>query len=251
MFSTLLLFLSSLESFVLFQILFPHTHLRHCKHKLFFEQHVQPSRRVSLAIATFELVTRELSSQISTLFECDEQRSIHSSPLSFFAFFLNFFRSFLFVSVCDCLAGKLVTGACEIGRNAFAGRRWIHWEASTGMIILKEIWLDQNLIDHAICLQLGGSFFSCCYYCSPLIQLFQEILLEFLCQFIVKQLIQNVVKLKSDCHLQWVMVHFTTFNSNLLLIQIQFLLILLIVKLVTLLPHFSFHLSSPFTSPHH
>lgn len=52
-----------------------------------------------------------------------------------------------------------MVGAVEIARNIFAGRRWIHWESSSGMICLKEIWLDGDLIDHAVCLQLGGTSF--------------------------------------------------------------------------------------------
>jgi hypothetical protein len=58
------------------------------------------------------------------------------------------------------VGGRMAVGASEIARNLFSGRRWIHWESSAGVICLKEIWLDSDLIDHAICLQLGGT-------CSP------------------------------------------------------------------------------------
>jgi hypothetical protein len=47
-------------------------------------------------------------------------------------------------------------GASEIARNLFSGRRWVHWESAAGVVCLKEIWLDSDLVDHAICLQLGG-----------------------------------------------------------------------------------------------
>ena len=51
-------------------------------------------------------------------------------------------------------------GAVELFPDVYSGRRWIHWEAAAGRVCLKEIWLDHDLIDHTICLQLGGNLVS-------------------------------------------------------------------------------------------
>ena len=58
------------------------------------------------------------------------------------------------------LASRVEVGAAEIFSEKYFGRRWIHWEASAGRVCLREVWLDRDLIDHAICLKLGGNLSS-------------------------------------------------------------------------------------------
>lgn len=44
----------------------------------------------------------------------------------------------------------------ELFSELYGGRRWLHWEASAGCVCLREIWLDKDLLDHTICIKLGG-----------------------------------------------------------------------------------------------
>lgn len=61
-----------------------------------------------------------------------------------------------FTLLSNNLGGRSVVGASEVCRNRFFGRRWLHWEATGGVVCLREIWLDSNLVDHAVCLKFGG-----------------------------------------------------------------------------------------------
>jgi hypothetical protein len=36
----------------------------------------------------------------------------------------------------------------------FKGRRWIQWQASSELLCLHEVWIDDNLLDNAVCIQL-------------------------------------------------------------------------------------------------
>ena len=68
----------------------------------------------------------------------------------------NYFIS-VSAAVNDCKSGgRSVVGASEVCRSKFYGRRWLHWEAAGGVVCLREIWLDNDLVDHALCLQFGG-----------------------------------------------------------------------------------------------
>lgn len=64
----------------------------------------------------------------------------------------KFNASYKFLSEAD----HVRVGAVELFPELYAGRRWLHWEATAGRVCLREIWLDQDLVDHSICLQLGG-----------------------------------------------------------------------------------------------
>lgn len=59
--------------------------------------------------------------------------------------------------------GTPVVGCAELCPDRFHGNRFLHWECAGGIICLKEWWIEENLVDNAICLQLGEI-----YHESPL-----------------------------------------------------------------------------------
>lgn len=40
--------------------------------------------------------------------------------------------------------------------GSFSGDRVVQWQASGGVVCLKEVWLGHSLVDSAVCLRLGG-----------------------------------------------------------------------------------------------
>ena len=68
-------------------------------------------------------------------------------------FAINFNAAYKLISEAD----HVRVGAIELFPELYGGRRWLHWETSAGRVCLREVWLDKDLVDHTICLQLGGS----------------------------------------------------------------------------------------------
>jgi hypothetical protein len=49
-------------------------------------------------------------------------------------------------------------GSTLIAPQRFNSSRWVHWEASAGVLVLSELWIDnKDLVDNAICLKVGDT----------------------------------------------------------------------------------------------
>ena len=112
-------------------------------------------------VNTFKMMVRaELG--LRTIGPCDWSQSSYADKFNeSYNLILQGDLAVVFVVVHSSLkiGGRCVVGAAELCPEMYCGRRWIHWQAAGGIICLREIWLDGDLEDHAVCLQVGGLHF--------------------------------------------------------------------------------------------